>query len=436
MALSTKVLGMNARNFLFIRAYNRPSAKRLADDKLATKRVLEQEGIAVPRLIASFRSRSQVRSFDWREVDESFVVKPARGYGGEGILVMGDWDGSAGNDAGGEPYTAHDLESHLFDVLDGAYSLHFTPDAAFIEQRLTPHRFFKKFVPVGMPDIRVVVFNGVPVMAMLRLPTEESAGKANLHQGAVGVGVDLRTGITTHGTLRNRPVRFLPATRLKPRGLKIPEWNQILLLATRTQHAVGLGYVGVDIVLDHQLGPVVLEVNARPGLSIQNANRASLRTRLERVGEMPRPKPERGVEIAQSLFAEPFAEKVTTTPKVLGIIEPVVVKGGGEQTETIKAKIDTGAFRTSVDRALAERLQLSERNKLVSVRSASGRDKRPTVDVSFTIGGKTIHSVASIADRTDLSYSMIIGRRDLKGFLVDPYLNRPGEAEEDEKPEG
>lgn len=429
MALSTTALGMNARNYLFIRPYNKPRGKRIADDKLATKRALARANITVPRLMASFKERSEIREYPWHELRGSFVIKPARGYGGEGIIVMSEWDHDTGIDAGGTEYTIADIESHLFDILDGAYSLHFAPDVAFIEERLIPHRFFKKMVPVGIPDIRIIVFNGVPVMAMLRLPTPDSGGKANLHQGAIGVGVDIRTGITTHCTFHNHPVTFLPGTKIKVRGHKIPHWTEMLMLAARTQHAVHLGYVGVDIVLDNRLGPVVLEVNARPGLSIQNANQASLRTRLERVERMSRPGPERGVEIAQSLFAEPFAEKVITTPKTLGIIEPVLVKGPHESIN-IEAKIDTGAYRTSLDAELVEKLGLVERDENVLVQSASGRGKRPIVDVSFVLGGKTVHSAASVADRSHLSYPMIIGRRDMRGFVVDPNRNVPSEGDD------
>ena len=44
----------------------------------------------------------------------------------------------------------------------------------------------------------------------------------------------------------------------------------------RLSHALQLGYVGVDIVLDANYGPMVLEANARPGLNIQIANNQGL----------------------------------------------------------------------------------------------------------------------------------------------------------------
>ena len=47
--------------------------------------------------------------------------------------------------------------------------------------------------------------------------------------------------------------------------------------------AVGLGYIGVDIVVDVNEGPMLLEANARPGLAIQIANGRGLLPRLEAI---------------------------------------------------------------------------------------------------------------------------------------------------------
>jgi hypothetical protein len=58
----------------------------------------------------------------------------------------------------------------------------------------------------------------------------------------------------------------------------------------------GLGYMGTDMVLDKEEGPMVLELNARPGLAIQIANGAGLLPRLQHIenlgtpAEYPRPK--------------------------------------------------------------------------------------------------------------------------------------------------
>ena len=120
-------------------------------------------------------------------------------------------------------------------------------------------------------------------MAMLRLPTKASKGRANLHQGAVGVGINLKTGQTFGGVRHNRLSDIHPDTGVNTHGLVIPQWSDMLAMAMKLSDAIGLQYVGVDIVLDSEQGPVVLELNARPGLSIQIANQAGLWPRLRAI---------------------------------------------------------------------------------------------------------------------------------------------------------
>jgi hypothetical protein len=117
-------------------------------------------------------------------------------------------------------------------------------------------------------------------MAMLRLPTKESGGRANLHQGGIGTGVDLAIGFTHHDVQRNRMVATHPDTGLPVIGLRVPCWREVLDMSRRVARAVRLGYVGVDVVVDVDSGPMLLEANARPGLAIQIANGRGLAPRL------------------------------------------------------------------------------------------------------------------------------------------------------------
>lgn len=422
MAISDSALGMNARNFLYINPYNKARAKRRADDKLLTKRTLIKNSIPTANIIHTFSTRSSMNDFSWDLPKEGFAIKPARGYGGEGILVFDEWDGQSGITISGKKYTIGQIKSHILDIFDGVYSLQSIPDRAYIEERITPHPFFKKLAPIGLPDVRIIVFNKIPVMAMLRLPTEESHGKANIHQGAIALGIGLRTGITKHGIYHDKPISVIPGTKIKVRGIKIPNWDEMLLLATRAQAVCGLGYAGVDIVSDKKLGLVVIEINARPGLSIQNANLASLRSRLERVENLEVPTPERGVEIAKSIFAESFAAKVKDEKKVLSIIERVIITNDNLSKE-YWAKIDTGAYRTSIDRTIVDELGLKILpGERIFVSSASGTSTRPAVRLDLRLGGKKVSTIASVADRARLQFPLIIGRRDLSGFYVNPIL--------------
>lgn len=420
---------MNARNFIYIRRYNKPSAKRIADDKILAKELLLQHGIPTPAMLARFPDRESVRELDWKSLSGEFVIKPSRGYGGEGILVFKDWNGSVGTTVSGKGCLLWELESHIFDILDGVYSLQRVPDTAYIEERVKPASFFKKLIPYGLPDIRVIVFNKVPIMAMLRLPTRESEGTANLHRGAIGIGIGLRTGITFHAIHKNRSVSYIPDTKIKTRGIRIPDWEKILHLASAAAEASRLGFAGVDIVVDAEQGPLILEVNARPGLSIQLANKASLRTRLERLENMPILSPHRSVELSKSLFIEPeLADRVYTEPRVLSLIEKVVFMTN-DQELVVDAKIDTGAYRTSLDQSLVEELGLKTDGRNIFIKSASGTQLRPAVDVKFLLQHKRISTTATIADRKHLKYRLIIGRKDLKGFLVNPVISKEAEAQ-------
>lgn len=137
--------------------------------------------------------------------------------------------------------------------------------------------------------MRVAVFRGFPVMAMTRLPTEESEGTANLQKGALGAGVHLATGrvLAAYHQATGRWFVAHPDTGARIEGVEIPAWETVLDLAVRAATATRLGYAGVDVVFDAERGPLVLEVNVLPGLGIQNANLAGLRPRLRLVESLP-----------------------------------------------------------------------------------------------------------------------------------------------------
>ena len=420
MAISTAVLGMNARNFLYIRHFNKRKYKLIADDKLQTKERLMKDEVTTTKLISTFRTLDEVRHFDWTTLPEDFVLKPSHGYGGRGIVVVTKWNGRSGLTVKGKSISMHDLEAEIFGTLDGAHSINNLPDTAFIEERVYVHSFFKKLTTAqGVPDVRVIVFNSIPVMAMLRLPTVYSDGKANLHLGAVGLGIDMRTGITTGGVAFGNPVTFIPGKKVKVHGIKIPEWNSFLTIAAQAQKSSKLGFVGIDMVLDQERGPLVLEINARPGLSIQVANSESLRTRLERVASMEVSTVTHGVELAQTLFASNQLSEVSSKDQVLGAIEKITIYGN-KKKKTVRAKIDTGAYRTAFDADLVHELGLDEHEKMVSVRAGSGRQKRKTARVRFKLKGKEITTIASYTERGHMRFPVIVGRKDIKGFLVDP----------------
>lgn len=276
------ILGMNRRNADYITLYNPRNKYPLVDDKLRTKKLAQGANIAVPELYYLVEHEHQIADLETvLNQYQDFVVKPAHGSGGEGIVVISGRRGNRYQKVNGTFMYQDELNHHVSNILSGMYSLGGHPDQALIEYRVEFDPLFETVSYQGVPDIRVIVFVGYPVMAMVRLPTRNSQGKANLHQGAVGAGIDLKTGKTMHGVLHNHVVDHHPDTGNPIAGLQIPGWRALLELCARCYELTGLGYLGADIVLDRNKGPLMLELNARPGLSIQIANRSGLVPRLE-----------------------------------------------------------------------------------------------------------------------------------------------------------
>ncbi|MFK7830219.1 MAG: alpha-L-glutamate ligase-like protein [Congregibacter sp.] len=277
------IVGMNQRNISFIGKNNDRKNYRLVDDKLLTKRIaLEKGGIPVPELYSVVSHLFEIENF-LKEIKkhERFVIKPVQGSGGKGILVVTGRDGDAFVKASGARVDDSDLRHHISNTLAGLYSLGGRTDRAMVEALIDFDASLKSYSYEGVPDIRVIVFKGVPLMAMMRCATHKSDGKANLHQGAVGVGLDIATGKSVCAVQNGVVVTEHPDTRALLTSLQVPYWDKILELAASCNEMTGLGYIGADVVLDSNHGPMLLELNARPGLAIQVANQAGLRHRME-----------------------------------------------------------------------------------------------------------------------------------------------------------
>jgi alpha-L-glutamate ligase-like protein len=270
------VLGINRRNLDYVFADYRPGRFTELDDKLLAKAKCEGAGVDVPRTIGTLRSQlelGQLRA--WLVENDELVLKPARGWGGRGILVLARV-GENFATPGGTVLSIGDIEDHARETLAGNFSLDEADDALLVEERIHPHEFLEELSPDGLSDLRIVLEKGLPLQAMLRVPTKESDGKANLHGGGLGLGIDIDTGNVTHAIQRDAPVHRHPDTGTQLVGVKVPLWPQCLELARHAAEIYSeLDYIGVDIVLDASRGPLVLEVNARPGLAIQLANAAA-----------------------------------------------------------------------------------------------------------------------------------------------------------------
>ena len=422
---ASSILGLNARTQLFAYKYNTKRGKNIADSKIQTARVLREADVDSLEIYKKFKNPQDVLEFDWNILPDKFALKPSRGMGGEGIVVVKRRlvNKQIWVTTNKERVTVEDLKLHILDILEGAYSMGNVPDVAFIQEYVGRHRAFRRWAYRGTPDIRVIVFNKVPVMAMLRLPTKESGGRANLHQGALGVGIDMATGITTKAIWHGSQIIFKPGTERKLRGIKIPSWNSILEIAVKAQITSGLGYLGVDIVLHPEKGPLVLELNAQPGLQIQLANAEGLKKRLERVEDLEVADADHGVMIAKAIFAGRFADRIAVKEgiKMIKNDEEVKIVLPNKHKDKVMAKIDTGAWRSSIDKTYAEKNGLLQKDNILWTKvfkSSLGAEERPVINLSFYLAGRRINTIASVSNRRGLKKIFIIGRRDLQGFLV------------------
>lgn len=479
--ISKEVLGLNRRNQEYVRPYNPPSAKSIADNKILTKRILRKESIQTPEVYKLIRTKKQLEFLDWDSLPKSFVIKPNKGTGGSGIIVF--YGKKKGETAwirpNGQIMTQRDITLHIENILEGRFSMGSKNDIAIIEERIKTDPLLKQYSYKGVPDIRLICFNQVPVMAMLRLPTRRSNGTANLHSGAICTGIDIGTGITTYSmhmksnTFMSDTYELIDSTMdLKEdkqlSGVQIPNWNNLLEIALKCQRASGLGYIGVDIALDAEKGPVVFEINARPGLGIQVANQAGLRWRLEKVKDLKIKGIKHGIRVAKNLFGGEVEESIEAISgrKVLNITERISLYHKGTDVsdkrklkdakrENVKAFMDTGILTSRIESKLLSRMgylntikelralnipdrfesfkeaqDFIDRNekdilkdenikRLAKVIEDGKIRVRPVFEVAVRLSDSIKVTEFILTETEENIYPVIIGRAVLSGYLID-----------------
>jgi len=463
---------MNQRNLDYIRRFNSPRAIKIADDKLLSKKILSKANIPNPKLLGYISNYKELQEFDWNKLPNSFVIKPVSGLEGGGIEIFYNRD-RQGNwiKADGSRVSQTNLEDLAADILDGKYSLHNQPDKVFFEERVRMHKAFQYYAYKGAPDIRIIVFNSIPIMGMVRLPTKESNGKGNLAMGAVGAGIDMTSGVTTTAVIgKSEHISYMPGTKLNVSGLKIPYWNKILHNAVAAQLVTKLKFAAVDFLIDNVQGPLIVELNARPGLSIQLANQEGLKIRLRKARGLKVQSIEKGIRLAKDLFGGDIEEDIEriSGKSLIGIYENIIIypKTSSVNSKLVeiktKAKIDTGADSTSIDEGLAiklgyeeELIQFQQLKKELNIaaeftntkeivdaatkldaklqelanpfiicstpiRSSHGRSLRLSILINLKLGDYTFETKATVFDRSQLEYQIIVGRKSLSKFLIEP----------------
>ncbi len=276
------ILGINKRNRHFVAKYN-PWTLFSFTSKDEMKRTLMQLEIPTPQTYTIIKDRNDLRMVKKVAMEhDDFVIKPSNGFGGEGIIVLSKKGGGGTPifEARSREWSIRDLERHVLSVLDGQYSGG-NKDVAILERRIVPDERLAPYCYGGLPDIRLIILEGFPVMAMSRLPTKKSDGAANLHKGAIGLGLSLQDGSALQAVWQGQVITHHPDTGADLSEFIVPHWDDVLRLSQRAQAASRLGYVGADIVMDEIYGPMILEVNKRPGLGIQNTNQQGLLKRLK-----------------------------------------------------------------------------------------------------------------------------------------------------------
>ncbi|MGB5964419.1 MAG: sugar-transfer associated ATP-grasp domain-containing protein [Sulfurimonadaceae bacterium] len=279
-----KVLGMNRRNLDYIYPNNKRRYFEYANNKLLTKETLLEADIVVPKTFLAISYFYELVELEnaLRQYT-SFVIKPASGSGGNGIMVISDRQDETWISVSGKVYTFDDIKKHIADIIFGVYSFSMN-DTAIIEERIVQDARITTLSPHGLADIRVIIFRGENVKAMLRIATIASEGRANLHQGGIGVGIDLVSGRTFSAQIKGEQIAYHPDTGVALTGVEIPHWERILHISEVSAKAIPLEYLGIDIALSEK-GPVVLEVNARPGIEIQNICKEGMRDALYNIDE-------------------------------------------------------------------------------------------------------------------------------------------------------
>ena len=404
------LLWQNARNLKYIKGFNSKMARKLADSKLQTKEFLKTKKIPVPETLAILKKHDEITSELVENLKPPFVIKPNAGFGWKWIIVVDSLDSSSNFVSNtGQVYSQNEIKSHLLNILDGFFSLSGSRDKVIIEKKIEINDEVQVLGKYGLPDIRIIVFNMVPVMAMLRIPTEKSWGKANLHSWACAAWIDIGSGKLTYITQHSKIIKSVPWI-WDIRGLVLPDWDQMLNMAVSVQKETGIWYLGCDIVMDDRDWPLLLEINVRPGLEVQVANLARLKDRLERVEWININSVEKWVRLWKDLFSWDIEWKIEklSGKKVVWQREYITLNFLEKEYKYL-ADINTGQSSSFIDKDfLRDILKIDEEkleNKKIRIKTDVLWEEK---NINFSI--KELWSV-----------NMILGLNSLRGFLIDPF---------------
>ncbi|MEU8525843.1 MULTISPECIES: 7TM domain-containing protein [Streptomyces] len=105
--------------------------------------------------------------------------------------------------------------------------------------------------------------------------------------------------------------------------------------------------------------------------------------------------------------------------EVVGEREMVRISGPTGRSFEVLALIDTGASASSVDTALAKELGFDlDAAPRITVGSALGRERRPVVDSTVRLAGRSFVAKLSVNNRSKRETPVLLGRQEVQGLQV------------------
>ena len=436
------ILGNNARNLLYIKKFNDKKGIRLANNKLQTKDFLVERGIPFAKTYGIISSRKELYEFDFSYLPKkNFVVKPNQWSKWQWVYIVkyieeeqseeiiiekpkktfqkiGEqirklffqkfedhhhhgkyqiWD---------EILTDQEFRRRLLDIIDGKFSMTLGWDKIIVEEKLIAGELFKDFCEYGLADIRVIVFNLVPVATMIRVPTKQSGGKANLAQWWLWFGIEVGSGKITSLLWKNkiRKMKF-PKKFAHLQNKKIPYRNDILFLSSKVQYFVNLWYLALDRVITNEW-PKLLEINARAGLEVQKVSNTKLQKVLNKIADLKIIDPEKWVEIAKSLFT-PEKSDLLWQNKLLYLSQyaKFIIKEKEEEEKLdVIVEVDLNKSWNFMSQKLFDKIKENKRERYLDL-----------YENEITLKKAKFSSLESLADN-----KIILGNKTASHYLIKP----------------
>lgn len=448
------ILGNNARNLLYIKKFNDKKGIRLANNKLQTKDFLIERGIPFAKTYGIISNRTELYDFDFSFLPKkNFVVKPNQWSKGQGVYIVkyiedthNAWrlhetiplkkqnkftkistrisrlfsqefterEYTGTYQIGNKVLTDREFRRYLLDILDGKYSMTLWGDKIIIEEKLVAGELFSDFCEFGLADIRIIVFNLVPVATMIRVPTQQSNGKANLAQWWLGFGIEVGSGKITSLLWKNKIYKNrFPKKFAHFYNKKIPYRNDILFLSSKVQYFVNIGYLALDRVITNE-GPKLLEINARAGLEVQKVSNTKLQKVLDKIEDIKIIDPEKWVEIAKTLFSSEKSDIINTKLLYLSQHGKLIIKNKEEEeTMNVIVEVDLNKSWNYISQKMFDIIKESKRewyldlydNEIV-LKKIKFSNLESLPDNKIILGNKTsssylikpIHKTLSIVD--------------------------------------